>query len=159
MILCWWITNMTMLTLNLQVRICTLRTLKRLKKTKDIVLEGWEQVTLKGDKKWQGKIYSNNGYAQFSANNFEGEVDTWFISPAVAVTSKDAGLSFDIKFGYYNADCLDVLVSDTYAGNGSIDMAQWTSVKDQFTFPEGPANGYNDNFVNVGKSRSGGIQW
>lgn len=106
---------------------------------------------MKGDKKWQGKIYSNNGYAQFSANNFEGEVDTWFISPAVAVTSKDAGLSFDIKFGYYNADCLDVLVSDTYAGNGSIDMAQWTSVKDQFTFPEGPANGYNDNFVNVGK--------
>ena len=43
-------------------------------KDKDIVLEGWEQVTLKGDKKWQGKIYSNNGYAQFSANNFEGEV-------------------------------------------------------------------------------------
>ena len=85
-------------------------------KDKDIVLEGWEQVTLKGDKKWQGKIYSNNGYAQFSANGFEGEVDTWFISPAVAVTSKDAGLSFDIKFGYYNADCLDVLVSDTYAG-------------------------------------------
>lgn len=31
-ILCWWITNMTMLTLNLQVRICTLRTLKRLKR-------------------------------------------------------------------------------------------------------------------------------
>ena len=54
---------------------------------------------------------------------------------------------------------LDVLVSDTYAGNGSIDMAQWTSVKDQFTFPEGPANGYNDNFVNVRESRSGGIQW
>lgn len=77
----------------------------------DIVLEGWEQVTLKGDRKWQGKNYSS-----------------------------------------YNADCLDVLVSDTYAGNGSIDMAQWTSVKDQFTFPEGPANGYNDNFVNVGKA-------
>ena len=34
--------------------------------------------------------------------------------------------------------------TDTYAGNGSIDRAQWTSVKDQFTFPEGPANGYND---------------
>lgn len=118
----------------------------------DIVLEGWEQVTLKGDRKWQGKNYSSNGYAQFSANGFEGEVDTWLVSPAVAVTSKDAGLSFDIKFGYYNADCLDVLVSDTYAGNGSIDMAQWTSVKDQFTFPEGPANGYNDNFVNVGKA-------
>lgn len=25
-------------------------------------------------------------------------------------------------------------------------------MKDQFTFPEGPANGYNDNFVNVGKA-------
>ena len=77
----------------------------------DIVLEGWEQVTLKGDSKMAGeKNYSSNGYAQFSANGFEGEVDTWLVSPAVAVTSKDAGLSFDIKFGYYNADCLDVLV-------------------------------------------------
>lgn len=76
-----------------------------------------------------GKIYSNNGYAQFSANNFEGEVDTWFISSAVAGRAKMPDCLFDIKFGYYNADCLDVLVSDTYAGNGSIDMAQWTSVK------------------------------
>ena len=26
----------------------------------DIVFEGWEQVTLKGDRKWQGKNYSSN---------------------------------------------------------------------------------------------------
>lgn len=118
----------------------------------DIVLEDWEQVALKGDRKWQGKTYSNNGYAQFSANGFnDGEVDTWLISPAVEITTKDAGLSFDIKFGYYNADCFDVLVSDAYNGNGSIDIAQWTSLKDQFTFPEGLPGGYNDNFANVGK--------
>lgn len=118
----------------------------------DIVLEDWEQVALKGDRKWQGKTYSNNGYAQFSANGFnDGEVDTWLISPAVEITTKDASLSFDIKFGYYNADCFDVLVSDAYNGNGSIDIAQWTSLKDQFTFPEGLPGGYNDNFVNVGK--------
>lgn len=118
----------------------------------DIVLEDWEQVALKGDRKWQGKTYSNNGYAQFSANGFnDGEVDTWLISPAVEITTKDASLSFDIKFGYYNADCFDVLVSDAYNGNGSIDIAQWTSLKDQFTFPEGLPGGYNDNFANVGK--------
>lgn len=118
----------------------------------DIVLEGWEQVALKGDRKWQGKTYSNNGYAQFSANGFNGgEVDTWLISPAVGITTKDASLSFDIKFGYYNADCFDVLVSDVYNGDGSIDIAQWTSLKGQFTFPEGLPGGYNDNFANVGK--------
>lgn len=119
----------------------------------DIVLDGWEQVALKGDRKWQGKTYSSNGYAQFSANGFnDGEVDTWLISPAVEITTKDASLSFEIKFGYYNADCFDVLVSDVYSGNGSIDIAQWTSLKDQFTFPEGLPSGYNDNFVNVGKA-------
>lgn len=118
----------------------------------DIVLEGWKQVALKGDRKWQGKTYSNNGYAQFSANGFnDGEVDTWLISPAIEITTKDASLSFDIKFGYYNADCFDVLVSDTYNGDGLVDMAQWTSVKDLFTYPEGIPGGYNDNFVNVGK--------
>jgi len=118
----------------------------------DIVLEGWQQVELKGDRKWQGKSYSGNSYAQYSANGFTGEVDAWLISPAVEVTTSDASLSFDIKFGYYNADCLDILVSDVYSGNGSIDVAQWTSVKSQFTFPEGPASGYNDIFVNVGKA-------
>lgn len=65
--------------------------------------------------------------------------------------SKDVGLFFDIKFGYYNVDCLDVLVFDIYVGNGLIDMVQWISVKDQFIFFEGFVNGYNDNFVNVGK--------
>lgn len=119
---------------------------------KDIVLEDWEQVALKGDRKWQGKSYSNNGYAQFSANGFnDGEVDTWLISPAVEITTKDAGLSFDIKFGYYNADCFDVLVSDTYNGKGLINVEQWTSLKEQFTFPDGIPDGYNDNFANVGK--------
>lgn len=119
----------------------------------DIVLEDWEQVALKGDRKWQGKTYSSNGYAQFSANGFkDGEVDTWLVSPAVVITTKDASLSFDIKFGYYNADCFDVLVSDVYSGNGSIDIKQWTSLKDQFTFPEGLPDGYNDNFANVGKA-------
>lgn len=118
----------------------------------DIALEGWEQVALKGDRKWQGKTYSNNGYAQFSANGFEGgEVDTWLISPAVEITTKDASLSFDIKFGYYNADCFDILVSDTYSGNGSIDVAQWTSLNDKFTYPEGIPGDYNKTFVNVGK--------
>lgn len=119
---------------------------------KDIVLEGWEQVALKGDRKWQGKTYSNNGYAQFSAKNFDdGEVDTWLISPAVEITTKEASLSFDIKFGYYNADCFDVLVSDTHDGKGLINVEQWTSLKEQFTFPDGIPDGYNDNFANVGK--------
>lgn len=42
-------------------------------KDKDIVLEGWEQVTLKGDKKWQGKIYSNNGKSVYVAFRYVGE--------------------------------------------------------------------------------------
>lgn len=119
----------------------------------DIVLEGWQHIALKGDRKWQGKTYNNNGYAQYSANGFkDGEVDTWLISPAVEITTKDANLSFDIKFGYYNADCLDVLISDSYNGDGIIDVQKWNSVKDQFTYPEGLPDGYNNNFVNVGKS-------
>lgn len=123
-----------------------------LEANKDVVLEGWDQVTLKGDRKWQGKTFSNNAYAQFSANGFaDGEVDTWLISPSVEVITKDASLSFDVKFGYYNADCLDVLVSADYDGE-TIDPAQWTSVKECFTFPEGLPGGYNDNFTNAGKA-------
>lgn len=120
---------------------------------KDIALDGWAQVALKGSRNWQGKTYGGNGYAQFSANGFnDGAVDTWLISPAVDITTKDASLSFDIKFGYYNADCFDVLVSDTYTGNGTIDATQWTSLKSEFTYPEGLPGGYNTDFVNVGKS-------
>ena len=87
-----------MLILNLQGEDLYSQDFESVTTNEDIVLEGWEQVTLKGDRKWQGKNYSSlNGYAQFSANGFEGEVDTWLVSPAVAVTSKDAGLSFDIS--------------------------------------------------------------
>lgn len=117
-----------------------------------VAVEGWEQIALSGNCLWQGKSFSNNKYAQFSANGFDGAVDTWLVSPAIEINTKDASLSFDVKFGYYNADCLDVLVSDTYAGDGNIVESQWTSVNDAFIYPEGPASGYADNFTNVGKA-------
>lgn len=116
------------------------------------IAKGWVQLVQKGTKKWEKLSYDGNFYMQFTAYNVKGETDAWLVSPAVAITTKDASLSFDVKFGHYNADCLDILVSETYVPGKAIDEKQWTSVKADFTFPEGPASGYAKEFTNVGKS-------
>lgn len=115
---------------------------------KPVNLEGWKQVLLKGERSWEGRTYNNNWYAQLSANNYgQRAVDAWMITPAVEITSEDISFSFDVKFRFYNADCLDILVSDTYQGDGQIKLEDWKSLKDAFELPKTDM----DNFVNAGK--------
>lgn len=107
-----------------------------------IALEGWHQVMLEGDLQWEGREYSGNKYAQYSAYGYDGKVDAWLVSPAIAIDTKDASLAFDICFGHYNADCFDVLVSDQAFDASALKADDWTSLKAKFTLPDGPASSY-----------------
>lgn len=122
-------------------------------KDEDINLKGWVQQCTVGKRTWQAKLNSGNLYAQFSANGYsDGEVVSWLVTPAIAVSSADLNLTFDLKYGYYNADCLDVLVSTDFDGN-DVAAATWTEVTDQFAdFDkiDKPSSGYGDALVNVG---------
>lgn len=117
----------------------------------DVALDGWVNFTEKGTKRtWQGKEFGGNKYVQFSANGSnEDENVAWLISPLLTVTAGENTLfSFDLKIGYYNADCLKVLISDDYTDSPL--NATWTDISSYFTIPQEPASGYATDFSLAG---------
>lgn len=106
-------------------------------------LEGWKEVVSAGAKKWQANEYKSDVCAELSAYKAGGKVDNWLITPAVKITSADAGFTFDLVQGHYKGDCLSVYVSDSYQGGDFVE-SQWTNVTSSFDFPEGNPSGYPD---------------
>ncbi|MFR2070997.1 MAG: choice-of-anchor J domain-containing protein [Bacteroides nordii] len=108
------------------------------------VVPGWLNVAISGEKVYQNKSYNGDNYTSISANRDEGTSVAWFISPKYKVGKGDK-LSFDMCVGYYNGDCLQVLISENFQGtNQSITNKNttWTDITDKFTLPTEPTNGY-----------------
>lgn len=117
----------------------------------DVALPEWVNFTEKGTKRtWQGKEFGGNKYVQFSANGSnEDENVAWLISPLLTVNAGENTLfSFDLKIGYYNADCLQVLVSEEFTGDPT--QAKWTDISSYFTMPKEPTTGYGSDFSLAG---------
>ncbi len=107
-------------------------------------INGWINKDVKGSIFWQTRAFGGNQYSQVSANNSKTENEVWLISPKVdlaqAISPK---FSFFVTAGYYNADCLTILISENFNGTESgISSATWTDVTNKFTLPTGPASGY-----------------
>lgn len=99
-----------------------------------VSLSGWSNIAEKGSIYWQGKSYDGNFYTQMSAYGASSEVVSWLISPTITLAdAEDPMFAFEIKIGYYNADCLQVLISDDYNGLDPT-IANWIDVTSQFTF-------------------------
>ena len=121
------------------------------KGNEDVKLPEWVNFTEKGTKRtWQGKSYGDNKYVQFSANGSgEDENVAWLITPSLTVNSGVTTLfSFDLKVGYYNADCLQILVSDDFAEDPL--TATWKDISSYFTIPQEPDNGFATDFSLAG---------
>lgn len=99
-----------------------------------VSLSGWSNIAEKGSVYWQGNSYDGNFYTQMSAYGASSEVVSWLISPTISLAdAEDPMFAFEIKIGYYNADCLQVLISDDYNGLDPT-IANWIDVTSQFTF-------------------------
>ena len=112
-------------------------------------LDAWDNITLSGTKAWSVTSYQNDYRAVFSAHNADpAELqDGWLVSPGISVPAEGhSQLSLNLVVGYYNHDCLSVLVSDDYAGD--VEAATWTDVTDAFVFPQNATN--NSPVLNVG---------
>lgn len=103
---------------------------------------GWNNFVEKGTKTWIGKKYSGNKYVQMTAkDSHEDENIAWLVSPQLDLTeTKNPVFGFDITIGYWNANCLQVLVSEDYAGN--VTTATWTDITANFVIPQEPTSGY-----------------
>ncbi len=123
----------------------------------DLDLTGWLNVnTADGAQRlWMGKVYKENGYAQFSSYKSPSpHGDTaWLITPALNM-DKTTGesLSFDVNVAYWKHNGLKVMVSTDFDQTPEgIYKASWTDITSNFTIPTGPTNGYGT-FAPAGKA-------
>lgn len=116
-----------------------------------VEIPGWINKDLNASLFWQCRSYSGNSYAQISANKSGAENDVWLIMREIDLSEAvEPKFTFDYTSGYYNADCLTVLVSDNFNGTeGGVKSANWTDVTSNFTFVNGTATGYGT-LTNVG---------
>lgn len=107
----------------------------------------WTQQNILGAREWQIRVYNNNSYLQFSANGSNAEEENYILTPSMKA-QKDAFLTFNLKFRYYNGLPLSVLISDSYTDD--ITKATWTDISDSFEFPVPEDGGETPNFISVG---------
>lgn len=96
----------------------------------DINLSGWSNIAEAGTRKWQGKIFSGNGYAQASGYNSNlTSMVTWLITPPVKMDVAKI-LRFKTAKSFWahgNNNPLTVLVSSNFDGT-NIAAATWTPI-------------------------------
>lgn len=105
--------------------------------------DAWKEQIIQGDFTWTAKDFSNNHYVQYSANKSTEEQESYYISPAITIPVKTEGVAellFDVCIGYWNANCLSVLVSTDYVDD--VTKATWKDMTAEFALPEGPTNAY-----------------
>ncbi len=100
----------------------------------NVSVSGWTNYAETGDVYWEGRSYSSNLYAQCSAYGASGDVVSWLVSPQLDLSGlEDPKLTFDVVLGYYNADCLQVMVSEDFNGADPT-SATWTDITSNFAF-------------------------
>lgn len=99
--------------------------------------------------KWTVTSFDDNQYAQYTANKSESECVAWMVSPAITATASDY-FGFDVNVGYYNANCLSVLISENFDGK-NVATATWKDVTADFDIPTKPTGGYGV-FASAGKT-------
>lgn len=109
-------------------------------------ISGWSNIAETGSVNWVGKSFSGNFYAQCSAFGAASEVKSWLISPTISLSNvENPKFSFDVKIGYYNADCLSILISEDFNGVDPA-TANWVDVTSQFAFYH-VASGYGPMYI------------
>lgn len=119
------------------------------------IIEGWLNVTTKGEDRWRDKKYSNNIYTEATAYNAktEGELEMWMVTPALDIKNNYI-LTFEMVSGHWRHEAMNVYISTSFSGNAedlekSIEDNQWKDLTGEFDFPKRD-DGYSP-FTNVGK--------
>lgn len=96
----------------------------------DINFQGWSNIAEAGTRKWQGKVFSGNGYAQATAyNSNQTSVVSWLITPPVKmdVAKKLRFKTAKSFWAHGSAQPMQVLVSSNFDGT-NISAATWTPI-------------------------------
>lgn len=96
----------------------------------DISFNGWANIAEAGTRRWQGKVYQGNGYAQASGYNSNlSSMVTWLITPPVKMDQQKY-LNFKTAKAFWahdSNDPLTVMVSSNFDGV-NVAAATWTPI-------------------------------
>jgi len=96
----------------------------------DIALEGWVNINVEGDRKWQGKTFESETYAQATGyNSGLAAMETWLITPKITdIGSKSLSLKTAMAYWAHGSDSpLTVYVSEDYDGENYA-TATWVEI-------------------------------
>ncbi len=116
----------------------------------DISIEGWTNIFVQGDRKWQGKDFSGNKYAQATGyNSGLNAMECWLITPPVINTAGDKKLNFKCAMAYWEHtinEPITVLASTDFDGSNFV-TANWVVL--QATLPTSSSTNYT--FIESGE--------
>jgi hypothetical protein len=109
-----------------------------------IAENGWISKDVLGSLNWYCRTFGGNNYAQVTSNGSNAINEAWMISKEINLQTAIAPkFTFDVTIGYWNANCLSVLISQNFDGTTTgITTATWTDITSSFTIPATPASGY-----------------
>ena len=116
-------------------------------------INGWINYAEAGSELWTEQVFSNNGYAEFTAyRTFDTSNIGWLITPGIDMDAQDGEiLSFETEHAYPDSghEPLEVLISTDFDGTeAGILTATWTSLEFTSSLEEDYDTWYN--FVNSG---------
>ena len=116
-------------------------------------INGWINYAEAGSELWTEQVFSNNGYAEFTAyRTFDASNIGWLITPGIDMDAQDGEiLSFETEHAYPDSghEPLEVLISTDFDGTeAGILTATWTSLEFTSSLEEDYDTWYN--FVNSG---------
>ncbi|MCD4790330.1 MAG: DUF5689 domain-containing protein [Bacteroidales bacterium] len=97
----------------------------------DVNLTGWTNIKVAGDRRWQGKTYQSEKYAQATGyNSGLSNMETWLITPPVINTNGDKELSFKTAMAFWahsGNEPITVMGSTDFDGT-NFETATWTEL-------------------------------
>ena len=91
-----------------------------------INIEGWLNVSGKGDRVWLKREFSENGYAEATAfQDDEPETDMWLVSPVIN-TAETNTLSFISAMAFYRHDGLSLKYTTDFSGD--VNTTTWSDI-------------------------------
>ncbi|HSG68363.1 MAG TPA: DUF5689 domain-containing protein [Bacteroidales bacterium] len=94
----------------------------------DINVDGWLNVATVGGRRWQGKVFNTEVYAQATSFNSEEANEAWLITVAINLDDMTQPVaSFQTAQAYWEHDGLEVLFSTDFNG-ANISGATWTAL-------------------------------
>ena len=107
----------------------------------DIAFEGWTNINVVGDRKWKGKIYNEDKYAQATGYNSNLDaMEVWLITPPInSIETKTLSLKTAKAYWAHAGQPFTILVSEDFNGE-NFDTATWTAIDDITTAQEADAD-------------------